>query len=105
MKGRWLIALTLIFLTGGVFIPPALSGGVPKMTKDELNSLLGNPELMILDVRRNSHWTSSDLKIKGRSGKNPMKFNRGPINIPRIRRLFFIVPDPLSGPVPGWHEN
>jgi hypothetical protein len=71
MKGRWLIALTLIFLTGGVFIPPALSGGVPKMTKDELNSLLGNPELMILDVRRNSHWASSDLKIKGAVREEP----------------------------------
>lgn len=71
MKGRLLIGFILIFLGGGVFIPPALSGGVPEMTKDELNSLLGNPDLMILDVRRNSHWTSSDLKIKGAVRKEP----------------------------------
>ena len=71
MKRRLLIRLILIFLAGGVLIPPALSAGVPEMTKDELNSLQGNPDLMILDVRRNSHWTSSDLKIKGAVRENP----------------------------------
>jgi hypothetical protein len=71
MKRRWFIGLLVIVLTGGVFIPPALSSGVPEMTKEELNSLLGNPDLTILDVRRNGHWTSSDLKIRGAVRENP----------------------------------
>jgi len=71
MKRRMLIGLILILLEGAVFIPPVLSGGVPEMTKDELNSLLGNPDVTTLDVRRNSHWTSSDLKIKGAVREKP----------------------------------
>jgi hypothetical protein len=71
MKERLLMTLILILLGGGLCIPPVLSAGVPEMTKEELNSLLGKPELIVLDVRRNSHWASSDLKIKGAVRENP----------------------------------
>ncbi len=70
-KQKFLIASFLIFLVGGVYSPTVLSAAVPKITKDELDSLLGNPDLIILDVRRNSHWTSSDLKLKGANREDP----------------------------------
>jgi rhodanese-related sulfurtransferase len=41
------------------------------MTKDELKALLGNPELIILDVRLGGDWKDSDLKIKGAVREDP----------------------------------
>lgn len=64
-KKRLLAVLTLIFLVIGLFTTFAISADVPRMTKDELKAMLGNPDLVILDVRLGSDYMSSDLKIKG----------------------------------------
>ena len=71
MKKRLLIGMIFIFLGVGIFVKPTISADVPGMTKDELKALLGNPDLIILDVRRGSDWTSSDLKIKGALREEP----------------------------------
>ena len=65
MKKKLLAVLTLIFLTIGLFATFALSADVPMMTKDQLKAMLGNSDLVILDVRLGSDYFSSDLKIKG----------------------------------------
>lgn len=65
MKKKLLAALMLIFLTIGLFTSFALSADVPMMTKDELKAMLGNPDLVIFDVRHGYEYFSSDLKIKG----------------------------------------
>jgi hypothetical protein len=54
----------------------ALSGGnAPRMTPAELKSMLGEPKLVIVDVRRNLDWNSSEYKIKGavRGDPDPTK--------------------------------
>ena len=43
----------------------AAAQDVPKMTKDELKAMLGNADLVTIDVRREGHWNGSDSKIKG----------------------------------------
>jgi hypothetical protein len=43
----------------------AMSGSVPRMTKDQLKSMLDNPDLVIIDVRAGADWLRSDIKIKG----------------------------------------
>ena len=63
--------MIFIFLGVGIFVKPTISADVPGMTKDELKALLGNPDLIILDVRRGSDWTGSDLKIKGALREEP----------------------------------
>ncbi len=65
MKKKLLAALMLILLTIGLFATFTLSADVPMMTKDQLKAMLGNPDLVILDVRLGSDYFSSDLKIKG----------------------------------------
>ena len=37
----------------------------PRMTKDDLKAMLGNPDLLIIDVRYGRDWTDSGLKIRG----------------------------------------
>ena len=53
--------MLLIFL----FARMASGAPVPKMTAEELNMKLADPELIIIDVRLEQDWNSSGLKIKG----------------------------------------
>jgi rhodanese-related sulfurtransferase len=43
----------------------------PRITKEELKPLLGDPELIILDVRVAEDWKRSDSKIKGAIREDP----------------------------------
>jgi len=65
MKRKLFTVLILIFLTIGLFTTFSFSANVPMMTKDELKAILGNPGLLILDVRLGRDFIFSDLKIKG----------------------------------------
>lgn len=40
------------------------TAAAPTMTKDELKALLGSDDLVILDVRQDKDWSSSEHKIK-----------------------------------------
>jgi rhodanese-related sulfurtransferase len=46
---------------------------VPRMTKEELKSLLGNQGVIVLDVRITDDWKNSDSKIKGAIREDPEK--------------------------------
>ena len=37
----------------------------PKITKDELKLIIDEPDVVIIDVRSDKDWNSSDTKIKG----------------------------------------
>jgi len=63
-------------LIGGVAVVVLLvaavaAAGTPKITHEELKSKLGEPDLIILDVRRAGHWKASDQKIAGAVRKDP----------------------------------
>ncbi len=73
-----LLSLILLSLAGGVgcmaatekatdageFCPITVQD-VPRMSVDELKSRLGDPALMIIDIRSPGDWNSSSTKIKG----------------------------------------
>jgi rhodanese-related sulfurtransferase len=71
MKRKLFIGILFFFLGMGMDVTSVLSADVPRMTKDELKALLGNPELIILDVRLGGDWKDSDLKIKGAVREEP----------------------------------
>ena len=60
MKKLIVLLLTLSFLSA----VPIFAASVPKIDKDELKSLLGSDNLVILDVRIGRDWSSSEFKIK-----------------------------------------
>ena len=67
---KLLVALTLV-AAGSL---NALSGGsAPRITTEKLKSMLGDPKLVIVDVRRNLDWNSSEYKIKGAVRADPTK--------------------------------
>ncbi len=54
----------------------ALAGAaaeVPKITPEQLKGMLGDPTVIIIDVRLGPDWTDSDAKIKGAVRENPME--------------------------------
>ena len=71
MKKRLFIGAVLIFFMVGILTTFAKSADVPRMTKDELKAILGNPDLAIIDVRAQKDWTDGDSKIKGALREDP----------------------------------
>ena len=71
MKKKWLIGIPFILLGVGMFAKLLLSADVPRMTKDELKAMLGNPDLVMVDVRLGKDWTDSEMKIKGAVREDP----------------------------------
>ncbi|OGP87541.1 MAG: hypothetical protein A2157_02910 [Deltaproteobacteria bacterium RBG_16_47_11] len=65
MKKRLLINILVIFSMVWILTTFAKSADVPRMTKDEFKAMLGNPDLVIIDVRAQKDWTDGDSKIKG----------------------------------------
>ncbi len=45
---------------------------VPRMTKEELKELLGKQGLVLLDVRVEEEWTTSQQKLPGAVHENPL---------------------------------
>ena len=43
----------------------AAASDAPMISKEELNAMLDNPDLIVIDVRRERDWKSSSMKIRG----------------------------------------
>jgi hypothetical protein len=105
MKKKLLLGCFVVFLAIGIFISRILSADVQRITKDELKSLLGKPDVIVLDVRTGNDWKDSDLKIQGAIREEPGEVNSWSKNTPRRRSSFSTAPDPMKEQVPGWHKN
>jgi hypothetical protein len=76
MQGRmWKTGLKIALLFLGFAIGPIMpwAGDVPRMTKEELKSMLGNPEVIVVDVRAGTDWNGSKEKIQGAVREDPNK--------------------------------
>lgn len=71
MTKRFLIAASLIFFMVGVITPFARSAEAPRITMEKLKEMIGNPDLVIIDVRTESDWKGTDLKITGAVREDP----------------------------------
>ncbi len=89
MKKSLFIAALLIFFMVGLFPAIAKSADAPRMTKEELKASLGSPDLVIIDVRRESDWTGSDLKIKGAVREDPGAVESWENKYPKDKTLVF----------------
>jgi rhodanese-related sulfurtransferase len=50
---------------------------VPRVTKEQLLSMTGKPEVVILDVRESESWEKSKQKIQGAVREDPEKDVQG----------------------------
>jgi len=88
MKKRLLFGLLIFLVVGGCTIFEK-SVDAPRMTKDKLKAMLGNPDLLLIDVRYGNDWTESDLKIKGAVREDPKTFDSWANKLPKDKTLVF----------------
>ncbi len=62
---------------------------VPRITKEELQPMLGNPDVVIIDVRIGDEWTKSKEKIQGAIREDPQKVDQWAAKYPQEKTLVF----------------
>ena len=77
------------FVLSCLLIAKAFAADVPKMSKEELQAMVGNPDLIIIDVRAGGDWTASDSKIKGAVREEPGKVTSWMNGYARDKTLVF----------------
>ena len=85
MKGRSIVLIAIISLAIGIFT--TCKGDVPRMTMGELKAILGNPDLVIIDVRLEREWNKSDSKIKGAIREKPVNIESWANKYPKDKIL------------------
>jgi hypothetical protein len=70
---RLLVAVITGLVLSWMWVTTGQAEEIPRMTKEELRGTLGNPEVIILDVRAKADWAGSKLKIKGALREDPKK--------------------------------
>ncbi len=63
-RARWYLAISLM-LTSLIASMAMSQSDVNRITMEELNGRLGEPNLIVVDVRARGDWSRSDSKIKG----------------------------------------
>ena len=66
-----ILTVVLIVVVVGACAKTSPAEDVPRITKEELKSMLGKPDIIILDVRPVEQWRKSDLKIAGALHEDP----------------------------------
>jgi hypothetical protein len=66
----FLVAMT-IFALLGLFANSAVAEDVSRVTKEELKTMMGESQLVVIDVRTGKDWDGSKLKIKGAVREEP----------------------------------
>lgn len=78
IKDKFLTMLSIglgLALVGLSIISVIAAEDVPRISKEKLNELLGNPNVIILDVRHSETWQESEFKIKGAIRRRPEFFD------------------------------
>ncbi len=65
------ISLGLMGLSVNPLIAEDIVADAPKITKEELKSKLGDPDLIIIDVLVQDQWETVDQKLPGVVHENP----------------------------------
>ena len=84
-----LAAVAAVFALAALFTTPAGAQEVKRITIEELKGMLGNPDLVIVDVRRDGDWQSGTVKIKGAVREDPEKVDTWMSKYPKDRTLVF----------------
>ncbi len=74
-------------LIGLIIISVFAAEDVPRISKEILKELLGNPNVIILDVRISENWQKSEFKIKGAIRRRPKLFDAWANEFPRDKVL------------------
>jgi len=60
---------------------------VPRISKDEMKSKLGSPDVVLLDVRAKHDWERSDEKITGAIRMDPQTVDNWADTLPKDKEI------------------
>ena len=84
-----MMTITMVFVLAALFATPAAAQEVNRMSIEELKGMLGNPDLVIIDVRREGDWKSSTVKVKGAVREDADKVDTWINKYPKDKTLVF----------------
>jgi hypothetical protein len=84
-----MMTITMVFVLAALFATPAAAQEVNRMSIEELKGMLGNPDLVIIDVRREGDWKSSTVKVKGAVREDADKVDTWMNKYPKDKTLVF----------------
>ena len=71
MVKKTIILMVTIFMVWGVWVVTAIALEIPKISKEELKSMLGKPAVVVIDVRTLWDRKMSLKQIKGAVREDP----------------------------------
>ena len=92
MTGTVSILIILGMLGSTIFCVTAEAASpedVPRMTKEQVKSMMDNPEFVIIDVRAPKDWDGRDSKIKGAIREDPSNIPAWADKYPKEKTLLF----------------
>jgi rhodanese-related sulfurtransferase len=81
----FIVALSVAML--GVFAVAPIASEVTRISVEELKAMLGNPDVIILDVDRKGNWEDRDRKILGAVRENPKEIESWSHKYPKDKTL------------------
>jgi hypothetical protein len=85
---KFLLAVLIVLITGSIQAVFS-QDNVPRMTKEELQPQLANPDFVIIDVRTEKDWEGSKVKIKGAVREEARKLGSWITKYPKEKTLVF----------------
>jgi len=82
-------AVMLIMIMIGMPLSTYVRAAVdaPRISKEDVKALLGDPGVIILDARTGSSWYNSDKKIKGAVRVDPDEVSSWAGSIPKDKKI------------------
>lgn len=69
----WIILMATLVLAGLCETAAAAEKAAPLITIEKLKSMLGDPNVVIVDARKKKDYNASDIKIKGAVRESVLK--------------------------------
>jgi len=87
MKYRFAATLLAIFAFQILLTPAVGAAEAVRMGKDDLKTMLGDPDVVIIDVRAYTSWFLAGEKIKGAARENYRDFDRWKDKYPKDKTI------------------
>ncbi len=86
---RFLLVTLSLGLVAWMGCVPAMAQEAPKMSKEELQKVLGKPDVILVDVRSDPDWEESTMKIRGAVREEPGQVGAWINKYPKDKTLVF----------------
>jgi rhodanese-related sulfurtransferase len=86
------VAFLSLAVVGAVFVGGVVASAqqdIPRMTKEDLKPLLGNADVVIIDVRSKPDWEENTLMIKAAVREDPTQVASWMDKYPKDKTLVF----------------